>query len=402
MTRQAIEEYAGAMRARYGLAGRRERGALLDEFCAVTGFHRKAAIRALRRAPAARGPQRRSAAAGHSVEVRAALRTVWEAADRPCGKRLAPVLAELAEALERHGRLALDDATRARLVGLSAATIDRWLRPVRLALPRRPRTGLAATGGLAAEVAVRTFGEWGDAVPGEVQGDLVAPCGVTTEGFYLTTLTVVDVATGWLEVEPVWGKGQERVGGALDACRRRQPAPLRAFHTDNGGEFLNGVVQPYCRRRGIRTSRGRPYKKNDQAWVEQRNWTAVRRLVGYGRYSSKAAHAQLAALYAQLRLYFNFFQPLRKVLAKERVGGRVRKRYDEAATPYRRLLAADVLTRAQRDTLDRQYRALDPVALLAEIHADLDALRPLAEPDRGWSPALADRVPGVPDARVAG
>jgi integrase-like protein len=402
MTRQAIEEYAAAMRARYWPAGRGERGALLDEFCAVTGFHRKAAIRALRRAPAARGPQRRPAAAGRPVEVRAALRTVWEAADRPCGKRLAPVLAELVEALERHGRLALDDATRARLVGLSAATIDRWLRPVRLALPRRPRTGATTTGGLAAEVVVRTFGEWGDAAPGEAQGDLVAHCGVSTEGFYLTTLTVVDVATGWLEVEPVWGKGQERVGGALDACRRRQPVALRAFHTDNGGEFLNGVVQPYCRRHGIRTSRGRPYQKNDQAWVEQRNWTAVRRLVGYGRFSSKAAHAQLAALYAPLRLYFNFFQPIRKLIGKERVGGRVRKRYDDAATPYRRLRAAEVLDDAQRAALEAEYRALDPVALLAEIHAALDALRPLAEPDRGWSPALADRVPGVPDARVAG
>ena len=390
------------MRGRYWLAGRRGRGALLDEFCAVTGFHRKAAIRALRRAPAARGPQRRPAAAGHSAEVRAALRTVWEAADRPCGKRLAPVLAELAEALERHGRLALDGATRARLVGLSAATIDRWLRPARLAVPRRPRTGTAATGGLAAEVAVRTFGEWGAVAPGEAQGDLVAHCGVTTEGFYLTTLTVVDVATGWLEVEPVWGKAQARVGGALDACRRRQPVALRAFHTDNGGEFLNGVVAPYCRRHAIRQTRGRPYKKNDQAWVEQRNWTAVRRLVGYGRLSSKAAHAQLAALYAPLRLYFNFFQPLRKVIAKERVGGRVRKRYDHAATPYRRLLAAGVLDDARRAALDAEYRALDPAALLAEIHAALDALRPLAEPDRGWSTALADRIPGVPPEAAAG
>jgi hypothetical protein len=336
------------------------------------------------------------------VEVAAALRTVWEAADRPCGKRLAPFLGELVAALERHGGLALEDAARARLVGLGAATIDRWLRPVRLAQPRRPRTGAVATGGLAAEVAVRTSGEWGDVAPGEAQGDLVAHCGVTTEGFYLTTLTVVDVATGWLELEPVWGKGQQRVGGALDACRRRLPVPLRAFHTDNGGEFLNGVVAPYCRRHAIRQTRGRPYRKNDQAWVEQRNWTAVRRLVGYGRYGSKAAHDRLAALYAPLRLYFNFFQPIRKLVAKERVGGRVRKRYDDAATPYRRLLAADVLADTQRVALEAQYRALDPAALLAEVHAALDALRPLAEPDRGWSPARADRVPGVPDTRVAG
>jgi hypothetical protein len=335
-------------------------------------------------------------------EYAAALRTLWEAVDRPCGKRLAPFLGELAEALERHGALALDDATRARLVGLSAATIDRWLRPVRLAVPRRPATGAAATGGLAAEVAVRTYGEWAAAAPGEVQADLVAHCGVTTAGFYLTTLTLVDVATGWLELEPVWGKGQQRVGGALDAARRRLPIALRGLHTDNGGEFLNAVVQPYCRGHGIGTTRGRPYRKNDQAWVEQRNWTAVRRLVGYGRFSSRAAFAQLGRLYAPLRLFFNFFQPLRKLIARERAGARVRKRYDAAATPYRRLLAAGALDDDRRAALDATYRALDPVALLAEIHAALAALAPLAEPDRGWTPAPAARLPGLADARAAG
>jgi transposase InsO family protein len=405
MGRQAEAEYLARMRVRYVLADRRTKGVLLDEICAVTGWHRKAVIRRLRggegRAPAARAGQRR--VGGHArVVVTAALRQVWEAADRPCGKRLAPFVGELVEILERQGELVLDEVTRTRLVGLSAATIDRWLKPTRTSLPRRPRTGSLAGGGLAAEVAVRTSAEWADAVPGELQGDLVVHCGVTTAGFYLTSLVLVDVATGWLEVEPVWGLGQQRVGGALDAARRRLPMPLLAFHTDNGGEFLNARVQPYCRRLGIRTTRGRPYRKNDQAWVEQRNWTAVRRLVGYGRFSSQAAFAHLGRVYTPLRLYFNFFQPIRKVVAKERVGARIRKRYDRAQTPYQRLRAANVLTSDQQAALDAHYRALNPVTLLAEIHAALDALRPLAEPDRGWTPALADRIPGLPPAVVAG
>jgi transposase InsO family protein len=298
--------------------------------------------------------------------------------------------------------LTLDEATRSRLVGLSAATIDRWLRPIRTTLPRRPTTGTAATGGLAAEVAIRTWAEWADAAPGETQADLVAHCGVSTAGFYLTSLVLVDVATGWLDVGPVWGKSQERVGGALDAARRRFPMLLNALHTDNGGEFLNGRVQPYCRRHGIRTTQGRPYKKNDQAWVEQRNWAAVRRFVGYGRFSSRAAFSQLQRVYAPLRLYFNFFQPIRKVIAKERVGARARKRYDRAQTPYQRLLASGVLTPDQQAALTAQYHALNPVALLAQIHAAIDTLRPLAEPDRGWTPALAPRIPGLPSTIAAG
>jgi hypothetical protein len=400
MGRQARAEYLAAMKERYRGADRRTKGVLLDEICAVTGFHRKAAIRVLGREPAARGPHRRGRP--RPVEVLAALRRSWEAADRPCGKRLAPFLGDLVEVLERQRELVLDDATRARLVSVSPATIDRWLRPIRTRLPRRPHSGAPSVSGLAAEVAVRTWAEWSDAAPGEVQADLVAHCGVTTAGFYLTSLVLVDIATGWLDVGPVWGKGQERVGGALDAARRRFPVPLAALHTDNGGEFLNHLVQPYCRRHTIRTTRGRAYRKNDQAWVEQRNWTAVRRFVGYGRFTSKAAAAQLSAVYDLLRPYFNFFQPIRKVIAKERVGGRVRKRFDTAQTPYQRLRAANILTSDQQAGLDTQYRSLNPVVLLAQIHEALDALRPLAEPDRGWTPALADRIPGVPHTIATG
>jgi hypothetical protein len=385
MGRQARAEYLARMRVRYVVADRRTKGVLLGEICAVTGWHRKAVIRRLwggeRRAPAARAGQRRGR--GHvGPLVVAALRQVWEAADRPCGKRLAPFVGDLTETLERHGVLALDEATRSRLVSLSAATIDRWLRPIRTTLPRRPRTRTAATGGLAAEVALRTFADWATATPGELQGDLVVHCGVTTLGFYLTSLVLVDVATGWLEIEPVWGLGQQRVGGALDAARRRFPMPWQAFHTDNGGEFLNGRVQPYCRRHGIRTTRGRPYKKNDQAWVEQRNGLLVRRLVGYDRYSSRAAQAVLQRLYGLLRLHHNFFRPVRKLRSKRRVGSKVLKRYDAALTPYQRVLAAGVLTPEQQHALTQQFHALDPIALARDIQQTLDVLWKLADTRR--------------------
>jgi hypothetical protein len=387
MTRASVREYAAALRARYAAADRRAKGAILDEFCRVTGYRRKPAIRLLGRARAAAG--RRGGRPKTPPAVVAALRRTWEAADRPCGKRLAPFLDELVASLERHGELRPDEGVCARLLGLSAATVDRLLRPYRGVGARHPLGPARAASAIAAQVAVRTFGEWAEAAPGACQADLVLHCGATAEGFFLTTLVLVDVASGWVELEPVWGHRQQRVGGAVHRVRGRLPVPLRELHTDNGGEFLNGVVWPYCRREGIRFTRGRPYKKNDQAWVEQRNWTAVRRVVGYGRFSSRAASDALAAVYAPLRPYLNFFHPLRKLVAKERVGARVRKRYDRAQTPYRRLLAAGVLRPAAEARLAAQYAALNPVALLAELDAALAALAPLAEPDRGLRGAQA-------------
>jgi transposase InsO family protein len=386
VSEQAVAEYAAAVRERYRRAGRSEKGTILDEVCRVTGYHRKAAIRLLGRAPARRLARRgRPTRVGPGVV--AALRVAWEAADRPCGKRLAPFLRELVGALERHGEIAVDPVDRARLVRLSAATVDRLLGPLKREGRRRPVTQSASADALKALVPVRTFGEWGDVAPGSLQADLVVHCGETTAGFYLATLVGVDVASGWTELEPVWGMTQDRVGGAVARLRGRLPVALRELHTDNGGEFLNALLVPWCRRAGVRCTRGRPYKKNDQAWVEQRNWTAVRQLVGYDRYATKAAFAQLGRVYPLVRDYLNFFQPMRKLLSKQRDGARVTKRYDAALTPYRRLLAASVLDDAQVAALRDRYQRLNPAQLKRDIDAALDLLWSLAEPTPGPTPA---------------
>jgi transposase InsO family protein len=196
----------------------------------------------------------------------------------------------------------------------------------------------------------------------------------------------VDIATGWHECVPIWGKGKERVGGGVNQVQRRLPFPLRELHTDNGGEFINDALYPYCQRYGIRFTRGRPYKKNDQAYVEQKNWSVVRRLVGYHRYSTKAAYEQMERLYLLVRQYANFFQPIAKLVHKERVGAKVIKRYDVAKTPYQRLLEAGILEEAKRCALEKEYQNLNPVHLRSQIDAALEKLWKLAQSEQPIKP----------------
>jgi len=207
-------------------------------------------------------------------------------------------------------------------------------------------------------------------------------CGESTDGLYCATLVVVDVATTWTELQAIWGLHQQRVTGGLQYISQRLPFPLREWHSDNGSEFINACLLGWCQRRGIRFTRGRPYRKNDQAWVEQRNGLLVRRLVGYDRYSSRAAQAVLQRLYGLLRLQHNFFRPVRKLLSKRRVGSKVVKRYDAARTPYQRVLAAGVLAPEQRQALAQQVHALDPIALARDIQQTLDVLWKLADTRR--------------------
>lgn len=378
MTRGSIREYAAAVRQRYLKASRRQKATILDEFCENTGYHRKAAIRLLRRVPADRD-RRNCRPRQYGLEVVEALKRLWETADRACGKRLEPFLAELVETLERHGEIQLPEPIRKQVLSISAATIDRLLKPYRQRGLRRPYSQGRSSATLKARIPVRTFGDWSDVKPGSFQADLVMHCGESTEGFYLTSLDMVDVATGWNECQPVWGKGQRQVGTAVHLVRQRLPMPLRELHTDNGSEFLNEVLQPWCHREGVHFTRGRPFKKNDQAYVEQKNWTAVRRLVGYDRYSSKEAQAQLGEFYRLRRLYVNFFQPIRKLIGKERIGAKVRKRFDEAQTPYRRLLAAGVLDEGKGQELAELYTRLNPVRLRKQIEGALEQLWALAD-----------------------
>ena len=382
MTRSSLREYAAVQRARYLAAPRAEKSALLNEVVAVTRLHRKAAIRLLRRVPRpamARTRAGRPRRYGPAVAAAAAL--LWEATGPIGPQRLQPFVPELLDRLLREGERALAPATDKLLRQLSPATLGRLLAPARATRPLRGVSTTRAGTWLRHEIPIRTFTEWTDTRPGFLEIDLVAHCGSSTQGFYLCTLCAVDIATAWVELEAVWGKGHERVGGAIHRVRQRLPLPLLGLDSDNGSEFINQSLYDYGRQGGITFTRSRPWKKNDSAHVEQKNGAVVRQLVGYDRFASKAAYAQRARVYELARVHVNFFQPVQKLGAKHRDGARVRRVFDRAQTPYQRLCAAGVLPPTSRVDLEKLYQGLNPLQLRRDLEAALDRLWARAAPD---------------------
>jgi len=389
VTKPARVEYTETVRRRYVAATRELKSQILDEYCRTLRCHRKAAIRALGRKPPAR--QRAGRRVQYDRSLVPTLEHLWQISDRLCGKLLAAALPTLIPALERHGQ-PIAPAHRRQLLALSPATIDRLLRPSRTRLGRQPYRPALVASVLKQQIPVRTWSDWAGCRPGAVQGDLVLHCGESTAGFHLSSLVVVDVASGWIELEPIWGVGAGRVGAGVQHIHQRLPVGLREWHTDNGSEFLNHGLLDYCRRHHIRVTRGRQYRKNDQAWVELRNWLAVRRLVGRDRYSSRAAFGLLSRLYELLRVQLNFFRPFRKVLSTRREGSTRVRRYDRAQTPYQRLLAVCDLTEEGRGSLEAQFLAVNPATLATQISNALDRLWKCGDTRRRAPAALVTQL----------
>ena len=327
----------------------------------------------------------------YSVDTVEALKVIWNASGGLCSKRLRPFLPEMTRVLRAKEELFIRDDTAIELGQLSASTIDRitrrWRQDKRgqgfsLTKPGTP---------LKNAIPLKTFSEWENSRPGFIQVDLVAHCGDHVDGFFLNTLSVVDVATGWFEPVAVWGKCQERVGAAIHQLGQLLPMPLLGLGSDNGTEFINRGLYEYCGRHRITFTRSRSYKKNDNCHVEQKNWSVIRRQVGYQRYSSKAAYEALEDLYSVLRLYLNFFQPVLKLISKSRQGARIHKVYDEAQTPYSRLIKSGVLTVDKQRELANIYNALNPVVLLEQITQGQQKLAKLSERTAILLPKIDER-----------
>lgn len=372
------DEMLAAVAARYRDSSRVEKTRILDEFASVTGHHRKHAMRLLRAGPSGQDPASRPERRIYDEAVREALIVLWEASDRICGKRLKAMIPILLPAMERHGHLDLGPEIRAALLIISAATIDRALAPQWERSGRNTRRR-GSPSALRRSIPVRTFSDWNDPPPGFLEVDLVAHSGPSASGSFIQTLVLTDIATGWTECAPLLVREQTLLVGVLREVRTRMPFPLRGFDSDNDSVFINETVRDYCLAEGIEFTRSRPYRKNDQAHIEQKNGAIVHRIVGYRRFEGMAAARELAALYARTRLFVNAFQPSFNLAEKERNGARVRKRYHAPATPCDRLLADPRTSEKTRHRVEAMRASLDPVQLLAEIRSGQQAIVAISE-----------------------
>jgi hypothetical protein len=356
-------------------AKKAEKKQILDEFIAATGYHRKVATQILKHGRPRCSGKKHGLPKIYQGEVVVALEQIWEVCGRICSKRLQPFLPEMLKVLERCGELQLSADTEELLLQMSRSTMDRCLCPARFEHPH----GLSTTkpGSLLKKaIPVRTYTPWEEEKPGFVEIDLVAHCGETTEGQYLNTLTCVDVSTGWTECLAVRQRNQQTVFEAIQAMRARLPFPLLGIDSDNGSEFtlapdasagVNDLLYRYCLAEKITFTCSRPYQKNDQAHVEQKNWSVVRHLIGYDRFETDPEYLLLQSLYADLRLYSNFFQPVLKLVAKEHMDKKIIKRYDTAATPVQRVLTSKDVLFETKARLINWYIQLNPAHLRTTI-----------------------------------
>lgn len=371
MSLAARREMLHSIRQSYLSSKRPDKSKILDGFVAATGYDRKYALALLRKkSPIIDSlsvkPKPRLGAQIYDDQFRHVLLTVWNTANQVCSKRFVPFIPDLVAAMERHGHLRISDDIRRKLMTVSAATVDRILQPER----SRQAQGLSQTKAgslLKSKVQVRTFADWNDVIPGFYEVDLVAHCGDAPSGTFLNSLVMVDVSTGWLECMPLLRKSAADVINGITVARSLMPFKLLGLDTDGGSEFINYEVLDYCEINEITFTRSRAYKKNDQAFVEEKNGSVVRRLVGYDRFEGPKAWAALAKFYSVLRKYVNFFQPSVKLVKKTRTGAKVAKQYDKALTPYQRILNSPQVPRAVKEELRTSYWSLDPVLLMAQL-----------------------------------
>lgn len=350
---------------------------MLNELCELTGWTRRHARRALTEAP--KDPKSRQPKPKiYGEDVLEPLRFVWATLNGPSGKRLAPFMKHVVEALERHGELEVNPEIRPKLLSISAATIDRSLAPDRQRLRMKGRQGTKPGSILKRQIPIRTFTEWDDQRPGFCETDLVGHDGGSSGGEFCQTLDLVCIATGWTEMRALKNKAQRWVLEALKEIREVLPFELLGLDCDNGGEFINFELYRYCEQEAITFTRSRPYRKNDNCFIEQKNWPVIRQQVGYARYDTPEELNALRDLYVPLRLYVNFFQPQMRLVSKTRQGAKVAKRFDLPQTPYQRVLGSRHVTEDVKHALTATYLQLNPAQLKRDIIACQDQLLELS------------------------
>jgi hypothetical protein len=380
LTMTEAKKATAVVAARYQKARKKEKGIILDEFTKLTGYGRRYASYVLRSHGRKvritksyviqgdiRKTERRKKPKVYDGAVEEALKKIWYIMDCICGKRLAPILRDVVRRLERFHEIRISGDVRQKLNRISAASIDRLLAKERKKHQIKGRGNTKPGTLLKHQIPIRTFSDWNEQKPGFVEIDLVGHDGGDSHGDYAQTLDVTDICTTWTETEAVRNKAQIWVFDALKDIRQRIPFPLLGIDSDSGGEFINAHLFSYCQEEKITFTRSRPYRKNDSCFVEQKNYSIVRRAVGYLRHDTEEELATLNELYRHLRLYTNFFQPTMKLIEKTRIGSKVIKRYDKPLSPYRRVLACPDVSEENKQALRKLYGKLNPAHLKRQI-----------------------------------
>ena len=396
-----------AIVTRYRRAGKAEKGRILDELCATTGWHRNHARKALGEAlkPKVVRP-RKPRAPRYGAEVVAALAFCWAVLGAPTGKRLAPIMGELVPRLRRFRELDITDATETALLAMSPATMDRRLAGDRAKMALRGRSHTKPGSLLKSQIPIRTWAQWDDAVPGFVEIDLVGHEGGNAVGDHCYTLTVTDIATGWTENRSVRNKARRWVIEALEDIATVMPFPIIGVDSDNGSEFINHHLLDWCEKRQITFTRSRPGNSNDGAHVEQKNWAVVRTVVGYHRYDTPAELELLNTIWRCQSQLANYFYPQQKLISKVREGAKVIKKYDPATTPYHRAVRDDGVSAEDKNILADTYTDLNPAATQREIQTltaqllTLTTGKAVARPGPGL-PAPPTRASGSESTKIA-
>lgn len=378
MNKEARHQYMDTLREKYLKGSKKEKGTILDEYCRNTKLDRKYSIKKFRykvKIKGKNGEQRKARKETYDGAVRAALATMWKMFDFPCGQRLASILKTETDRMRKLGELVCSDDVAKKLQAMVASTIDEKLKHEKEVERQKRKYPKKRNQLLCSKVPTKTSAELDRENPGVVQVDFVEHCGMSAYGEYVNSLSVTDIFSGWWEGAGVMGKGQERALLAIEEARKRSPFVWREMHPDNGGNIMNYSVYEYSKKNGIALSRSRPYKKNDNCFVEQKNSTHVRQVVGYFRYDTEEERSVINGLYKnELRLYKNFFQPVMKLSEKTRIGGKIKKKYDTPKTPYQRLMESDMVSEEKREELKKIYESLNPAELKRGIDKKLAKL----------------------------
>jgi len=377
MSIMSKREYLIELKKKYWKASKKKKGLFLDDFCDFTGYHRKAALRLTNNRLPGKWKRYKKRKKQYDQIVIDALLVLWRAADEICGERLHPFIPELLEKMIDCGELEVEEVVKTKLLKISMGTVKKIVSKAK-------HRSLIKIGGttkpgslLKSQIAIR-YGPWKEVDPGWCETDTVAHSGSDISGEFIYSLDLVDICSGWSEQGAIWGKGEAATCEQMDNIKQRLPFKLLGLDPDNGSEFINWQLFRYCKKHDVNLTRSRANRKNDNAHVEQKNWTAVRQLFGYSRYEKREQQTMMNDLYAnEWRLYLNFFQPTmkRKEKIKDTLTGKTKKKYYEAKTPFKRLMEHPKTTKEQKEMLTSIYKTLNPVQLRKQINKKIELIK---------------------------